>query len=104
LTLVTFSPPASATPSVPVHWQQADNNVFVATSGGEYAGFVSHAAEGFDAHGALGEDLGSHASAGMAMLVVEDARGSDSSRTPRSSRRFRLTRPLRTRRRGTHGR
>ncbi|MFG6401148.1 MULTISPECIES: hypothetical protein [unclassified Microbacterium] len=102
LTVVTTAPPASTTSQ----WRQAEDGIFVATSSGEYAGFVAHVADGYDARGPLGEDLGRHASAGLAMLAVEDACGSPRSRavTPRGFRSFRPTRPLRTRRSGTHGR
>ena len=89
-----------------MHWRQADAGIFVATADGEYAGFVSHNVDGYDASGPQGEDLGRYLSAGLAMLTIEETRGFDRSRTvsPRSSRPFRLTRPLRTRRSGTPGR
>lgn len=91
-------------PSVPVlelDWRRADDDVFVATSAGEYAGFIAVAPQGFEAHSARGELLGHFdtrecAEAAVAASVYQPA----SSR----ARRSRLTRPLRTLRRGTSGR
>jgi hypothetical protein len=105
LTLVTALPFTSSSPSS-VHWRQADADVLVATEAGEYAGFVAIVSNGYDAHGALGEDLGRHESADLAKTIVEEARELSLSRpvTPRRHRSFRLIRPLRTRRGGTHGR
>jgi hypothetical protein len=102
LTLVT-SPASPRTAST--HWRQADSEVLVATIDGEYGGFIVLGSEGVDAHGPLGENLGRHASADLAKATVEEARETSTSRAVSRSRGpFRLTRPLRTRRRGTHGR
>ena len=78
----------------------------MATEAGEYAGFIAILADGYSAHGALGEDLGRHESAALAKMTIEEARETHLSRpvTPRRHGSFRLIRPLRTRRGGTHGR
>lgn len=82
----------------PLSWRQADLDVFVATAGSDYAGFVGAATSGFEAQGPLGENLGIHTSVDAAQAAVDGhrVRGTDSvSRRPR---------PLRTRRSGAHGR
>ncbi len=82
-------------------WRQADDDVFVATHAGEYAGFVDVTLRGIHAHSALGEDLGAYdthdaARAAVAASVTRPA--------PAPRRAMLLTRPLRIRRRGTPGR
>lgn len=42
-------------------WRQADDDLFVATLDGEYAGFVGRIAGGFEAHSGRGGHLGTHA-------------------------------------------
>ena len=82
----------------PLSWRQADLDVYVATAGSDYAGFVGAATSGFEAQGPLGENLGIHTSVDAAQAAVDGhrVRGTDSvSRRPR---------PLRTRRSGAHGR
>ncbi|MFG6445924.1 hypothetical protein ACFXP7_11460 [Microbacterium sp. P06] len=106
MTLVTVSPLTSLPSSSSVHWRQAGADILVATDAGEYAGFVAIMANGYDAHGAIGEDLGRHASVALAQTTVEEARGTNTARrvSPRRLRSLRLIRPLRTLRSGTHGR
>jgi cold shock CspA family protein len=82
-------------------WRQADDDVFVATLAGEYAGFVDVTPRGFHAHSALGDDLGVHESQDAAHAAV----ATSVTRPAKAPRRaMLLTRPLRTRRRGTPGR
>ncbi len=52
-------------------WRQAAHDVFVATVGDEYAGFVAGAAHGYEAHSAIGTHLGVHASRELAFAAVE---------------------------------
>ncbi len=82
-------------------WQQADDDVFVATVAGEYAGFVAITSRGFEAHSAHGAHLGDHRTRDLASTAVE---ASLASRAAAPAHQMRLTRPLRTRRSGTHGR
>lgn len=63
LSSLSFSAPALA-------WQQADDDVFVATLNGEYAGFVAAGADGYDAHTGRGLDLGAHSTAGGAASAL----------------------------------
>lgn len=41
-------------------WRQADDDLFVATLDGEYAGFVGRTSGGFEAHSGRGGHLGTH--------------------------------------------
>lgn len=86
----------------PLDWRQADRDVHVATSGGEYAGFAARVASGFTAHGPLGQDLGFHATIDSAQRAVVEWRESPSPTI--SAGHPRLTRPRRIRRHGTIGR
>lgn len=98
MTSVTIPTPA-ARPAL--HWRPADDDVEVATSAGEYAGFVSLTALGHEAHSARGEDLGVHATGDLARAAVA-ASATHVARTPAGPPR--LNRPFRTLRRGTPGR
>ena len=98
LTSVTIPTSASRQP---LDWRPADDDVFVATSAGEYAGFVSTATQGFEAHSARGEDLGVHRTRDLARAAVA---ASVTHVAPTPAGPPRLTRPLRTLRRGTPGR
>ena len=92
---------SSAAPRQTLGWRQADDDVFVATVAGEYAGFVAVTPRGFEAHSADGADLGDHVSRDLASAAVEASVGA---LTPAPAHHMRLIRPLRTRRSGTHGR
>ena len=61
------------TPPDALTWAQADDDVHVATRSGEYAGFIAAIGDLFEAHGARGEDLGSHATPTLARIAVADA-------------------------------
>lgn len=56
-------------------WRQADDDFFVATLDGQYAGFVTTGAAPatFDAESGQGADLGAHASLGAAAAAVATA-------------------------------
>jgi cold shock CspA family protein len=54
-------------------WRQADDDVYVATSSGEYAGFIDTALDGIHAHGSRGEHLGVHADLARARQAVAAA-------------------------------
>ena len=82
----------------PLSWRQADLDVYVATAGSDYAGFVGAATSGYEAQGPLGENLGVHASVDAAQAAVDGHRVRVTDSVPRRPR------PLRTRRSGTHGR
>lgn len=84
-----------------LEWRQADDDVFVATSHGEYAGFVSTTPRGFRANGARGEDLGVHSCTDLARIAV-DAHHTRGMHVPSDMQH--LVRPHRTRRRGNTGR
>jgi len=71
--------------------------VFVATSGGEYAGFVDITPLGFGAFGARGEDLGAFDTRDLA----HDAVATSAMRIHIPTGSARPIRPLRTQRRGT---
>lgn len=92
---------SSAAPRQTLGWRRADDDVFVATVAGEYAGFVAVTPRGFEAHSAHGAHLGDHVSRDLASAAVE---ASLVSHSPAPAHHMRLTRPLRTRRSGTHGR
>jgi cold shock CspA family protein len=98
LTFVTLSTSSSRPP---LHWRQADDDVFVATSAGEYAGFVGVTPLGFEAHTARGEDLGVHSTRELAYSAVAAA-VTRPAPVPAGSPHH--IRPLRTQRRGTPGR
>ena len=55
----------------PLAWRQADDDVFVATRAGEYAGFIDTTTRGFRAYGSRGEDLGVSATSDIARAAVE---------------------------------
>lgn len=76
-------------------WRQADDDFFVATLDGQYAGFVTTGSEPatFDAESGHGADLGVHASAEAAAAAVAAAARPAPSRDT----------PVRTRRRGARG-
>gem|GEM_PF-82293 len=98
LTLVT---PTSATTPSSLDWRQADDDVFVATSTGEYAGVVFVTPTGFDAHSARGERLGVHETRAAAAHAV----AASVTHVPLSGTHVvPHLRPLRTRRNGTRGR
>lgn len=82
----------------PLDWRRADDDVFVATSAGEYAGFVGVTPLGYEAHGALGEDLGVYDILDLAHAAVT---ASVTRTPPTHAVTPRHNRPLRTRRRGT---
>jgi cold shock CspA family protein len=90
----------SLSPADALDWRQADDGVFVATSAGEYAGFIDLTGSGAHAHSARGTDLGLHADIAAARAAV----AASASPTPAFARSARHHRPLRIRRRGTHGR
>jgi cold shock CspA family protein len=98
LTTVTIPTPSSRQP---LDWRPADDDVSVATAAGEYAGFVAVTPVGYEAHSARGEELGLHESRDLARAAVA-ASITHAARTPAGPPR--LTRPLRTLRRGTPGR
>ena len=68
----TYSP-------MPLSWKQADDNVYVATRGGEYAGFVESDSTAHVAYDNHGVNLGSFASLVDARQALEG--------TPRRSMR-----------------
>jgi hypothetical protein len=82
----------------PLSWRQADLDVYVATAGSDYAGFVGAATSGYEAQGPLGENLGIHTSVGAAQAAV------DGHRVRGTTSVLRRPRPLRVRRSGAHGR
>jgi cold shock CspA family protein len=98
LTFVTL-PSLSTRPAL--EWRPADDDVFVATSAGEYAGFVAVTPAGYEAHSARGEDLGLHATRDLASAAVA---ASITRTAPAPAGPPGHIRPLRTRRRGTPGR
>ncbi len=79
-------------------WLQADHDVFVATVGAEYAGFIDGGRSGVCAHGRRGEDLGMHATIDLARAAVVV------STMPPAMRSLHPDRPRRVRRHGTPGR
>lgn len=93
-------------------WRQADDDVFVATRAGEYAGFVATTVHGWEACGAVGDAFGTYPDRDLAMAAVANR----SLRAPRppheaedlplsSARRsMRRNRPFRKYRNGTSGR
>lgn len=83
-------------------WRHVDDDVYVAHLGDQYAGFVEVTARGFAAHSGRGEHLGTHDSRDAAVAAVEAS--ALSTPAPTTATRRRLRRPLRIRRRGTHGR
>lgn len=78
-----------------VLWRQADDDVYVATVAGEYAGFINETHVGVQAFSARSQDLGIHTSPLLARAAVTAAL-STSPKTP--------SRPRRIRRLGTPGR
>jgi cold shock CspA family protein len=102
--------PHTSAPDHRIVWRQAADDVHVATDAGEYAGFVAATPDGFEAFGALGEDLGLHPARRIALATVathvEHSQGTTiqpkvlAAPRPRS----RPTRPFRARRNGTPGR
>jgi cold shock CspA family protein len=88
-------------PADRLDWRQADDAVFVATSAGEFAGFVDLMPDGARAHSARGIDLGMHGSAADARAAVA---ASASSPFPSLAHSAPHKRPRRIRRRGTPGR
>jgi cold shock CspA family protein len=93
-----------STDPLPAHlldWRQADVDVFVAMTRGEYAGFISLVGPVFSAHGPRGEHLGVHPTADIARTAVESHHRADAL-VPSDAQH--LVRPHRTRRRGTTGR
>ncbi len=87
----------------PVDWRQADDDVFVATRAGEYAGFVHGTLRGYAAQSATGADLGVFATLSEAQDAVADrpapAHDPDRPRglTTRPSRSLRVGSPGRSR-------
>lgn len=98
MTFVTRTTPSSR---LPLDWRRADDDVFVAASAGEYAGFVSVTPLGYEAHSALGVDLGVHSTRDLAQTAVAT---SQTRSAPAHSQEPHPIRPRRTRRRGTPGR
>jgi cold shock CspA family protein len=98
LTFVTI-PTASSRP--PLDWRPADDDVFVATAAGEYAGFVAVTPLGYEAHSARGENLGVQVTRDLARASVA---ASVTRTAPSPAGPPRLTRPRSTLRRGTPGR
>ncbi|GAA3629851.1 hypothetical protein GCM10022200_10720 [Microbacterium awajiense] len=86
-------------PGSALDWRQADDDVYVATTAGEYAGFVGVTASGFEAHSAIGADLGVHPTRELAFDAVDVA-----SHFAKASRPARSLRPSRTFRGGAPGR
>lgn len=68
-----FLTPSSSSSRAPLQWRPAADDVFVATSNGEYAGFVGVTPRGFEAQGALGQRLGVHVTRELAHDAVADA-------------------------------
>lgn len=92
-------------------WRPADDDVFVATVDGEYAGFVARTPRGHEAHSALGVDLGRYDTMQLATDAVTAAHApsigathavGDAPVSPRLGRG--IHRPFRTLRNGTPGR
>ncbi len=52
-------------------WLQADDDLFVATRRGEYAGFISRAGDCYEAHSGRGDLLGARLSAEEAASALE---------------------------------
>lgn len=90
-------------PSPPqaLRWRQADDDVFVATLGDEYAGFVDLTLLGARAHTARGVDLGLFRTTADARAAVA---ASLPDLAPPTTRPALIHRPHRIRRRGTPGR
>jgi cold shock CspA family protein len=99
LTLVTTPITGSSRPTL--DWRQADDDVFVATLAGEYAGFIAVEPDGYQAHSARGDALGRYDSRELASAAVA---ASTTRVAPVPAGAPHITRPLRTRRRGTPGR
>ena len=95
--LLTFNTCITASSRPSLDWRQADDDVFVATTAGEYAGFVAITPHGFAAFGARGENLGHHETRTVAHLAVE----ASVLQTHIPTGSTRPIRPLRTQRRGT---
>lgn len=81
-------------------WRQADDDVFVATMLGEFAGFIEVTHEGSHAHSAQGADLGLHDTSFAARAAVETSHLGAAPPT----RPAPLHRPYRSSRYGTPGR
>lgn len=88
-------------PPETLDWRRADDDVLVATTAGEYAGFISLTGRGARAHSARGADLGLHDSEDSARAAVEASLPDLALSLTRSAPHHR---PHRTRRRGTPGR
>lgn len=82
------------TPTDPLTWKQADIHVYVATRGGEFAGFVELVGAAYLAHDQRGSELGAFDSLDEARQAVAGAH-----RPPQrpSTFAFRLPRLLRCR-------
>lgn len=65
--------PQNSILSAPLQWRAADDDVFVATSAGEYAGFVGATPRGFEAQGARGQRLGVYITRDLAHTAVSSA-------------------------------
>ncbi|GAA1465102.1 cold shock CspA family protein [Microbacterium thalassium] len=99
---MTLTASDSVRPTAPaLEWRQADHDVYVGTAAGEYAGFVAVTPDGYEAHGAVGSDLGLHETRDLAFRAVA---ASVTRKAPTPARPAHLNRPLRTRRNGTPGR
>lgn len=98
MTSLLLSPVLSRTT---LEWRQADDDIFVATLAGEYAGFVDVSATGIHAHSALGDDLGVYDTHEAARAAVAACATRPARTRPRP---LLHPRPLRTLRRGTPGR
>ncbi|MDT0156083.1 hypothetical protein Q9R19_00415 [Microbacterium sp. ARD32] len=91
--------PAPITESTPdptasdFSWRQADDDVFVATSGGEYAGFVTFEHDVHVVHDSHSRRIGSYPTLAAARQALVDATH------PQSRRRARLQRRILARRR-----
>ena len=99
--LLTFVTHTTSPSRSMLDWRQADDDVFVATSAGEYAGFVGVTPRGYEAHGARGEHLGLHPTRDLANRAVL---GTVTRLVPTHARSAHHTRPFRTRWNGAPGR
>lgn len=89
-------PNPTGTPVLPasdLSWRQADEDVFVATNGGEYAGFVTVEHDAHIVHDSLSRRVGSYPTLAAARQALVDAT------RPSTRRRERLRRRILERRR-----
>lgn len=85
--------PQTTSPTIPLAWRQADEDVFVATNNGEFAGFVAVEHNDHVVHDNHSRRIGSYPTLAAARQALVDAT------RPPSQRRERLRRRILARRR-----